>query len=185
VKDCPSMIFFGKTRGTALVDKIRALQKHPETNEVFKELYEILTILDGKATGLLTVNAFFITGLAVFLASSDQITKIGLAELSVVVLRLQLISLVVSSFFCLLVVRVTWGFGRSMPQSPTTADDFAYELQRLANVIDDRTQYYRFAWSLALIGFVLTLAWWGWRYALIGVGVVIAWWLGELAARRR
>src|SRR5207244_2333759 len=93
------MFFFGRPRGTDLVDKIRALQKHPETNEVFKELYEILTILDGKATGLLTVNAFFIAGLAVFLASSDQIGKyIGLPELPVVVIRLQLAALVVSSF---------------------------------------------------------------------------------------
>ena len=177
------MFFFGRTRGTDLVDKIRALQKHSETNEVFKQLYEILTILDGKATGLLTVNAFFIAGLAAFLASSDQIGKyIGLPELPVVVIRLQLGALVASSFLCLLVVRVTWGFVRYAPRSAATADDFTHELQRLANVIDDRTRYYWLAWLAALIGFVLTLAWWRWWYALLGFAFVGVWRLVEMAS---
>ena len=46
------MWFFGTGRGTGLLAKVKALQRHKEVAERLTQLYGILTILDQKATGL-------------------------------------------------------------------------------------------------------------------------------------
>jgi hypothetical protein len=167
--------FLGRTRGTELIRKTTALQNFGASNETFKQLYGILTILDTKATGLLTVDALLIAACVVFIGSAEQTrTLIGFAIPSRLI-EMQLAALAVSAFLCLLVVRVSWRFMEYVPDAPTSAVDFDNELRRLANVVDDRTRYYWFAWLFALIGFVLTLAWWQWWYALIGYIVVILW----------
>jgi len=167
--------FIGSARGTELIPEIKALQTLGATNETLKQLYGILTILDTKATGLLTVDALLIAAFVVFVGSSDQTSKlIGFAVPSRL-LEVQLAALAASAFLCLLVVRVSWHFLEYVPDAPTSEGDFENELQRLANVVDDRTRYYWFAWLFALIGFVLTLAWWQWWYALVGFIVIIAW----------
>jgi hypothetical protein len=175
------MWFLGRDRGVELIGKICALQGFAAdttslnvTKETLNQLYSILTILDAKATGLLTVNAFFIAALLALLASSEEVARvIGMIAPSLV-LETQLVALTFSAFLCLLVVRVSWRFLVNVSNAPTAEADFDDELRRLANVIDDRTRYYWFAWLFALIGFVLTLAWWRWWAALVGFLVVAA-----------
>jgi hypothetical protein len=167
--------FFGPDRGAELINKITAAQRVNEVNDKLVQLYTILTILDTKATGLLTVNAFLIAALVAFLASADQI-KEALGFLPPRgILRAQLVALSISAFLCLLVVRVTWKFMWYVPETASVAADFDGELRRLANVIDDRTHYYWVAWLFALVGIALCLAWWHRWAAWVAFGLVILW----------
>lgn len=169
------MWFFGKSRGTDIVGKVTALQAFGTTKDSLGQLYGVLTILDGKATGLLTVDALFIAILSTFLASADAIAKLIKVAAPSFVLEIQLTLAAVSAFLCLLVVRVSWRFLGKVPVAPANAADFNDELLRLANVVDDRTHYYWIAWLLALSAFMLTLAWWSWWWAVIAGIVVLAW----------
>jgi hypothetical protein len=162
------MWFLGKSRGTELTTKAAALSGFTGTKDTLLQLYGILSILDSKATGLLTVDAFLIAALVGITASRQEIIQQFGLSVPADVLELQLASMAVSAFLCLLVIRVTWRFMHYVPDAPQTTADFDLEIRRLANSIDDRTHYYWLAWLLALIGFVLTLAWWEWWYALIG-----------------
>lgn len=166
--------FLGPDRGSELAFKIAAAQKFGDVKDGLAQLYGILSILDTKATGLLTVNALLIAALAL-LGSADQIkSALGFAP-PPVILRTQLVVLGVSAFLCLLVVRVTWRFMWHVPETATTAADFLPELRRLANAIDDRTHYYWLAWWTALIGIVMSLAWWHRWAAWLALAVLIAW----------
>jgi hypothetical protein len=115
---CP---FLGPDRGTELAFKIAAVQKHGEVKDGLAQLYGILSILDTKATGLLTVNAFLIAALVAFFAAPDQIKNtLGFAPPRHI-LRAQLVTLGISAFLCLLVVRVTWRFMQYVPETATTS----------------------------------------------------------------
>ena len=110
-----------------------------------------------------------------FLASADQVKNaLGFVP-PPVILRAQLVVLGISAFLCLLVVRVTWRFMRYVPETAQAATDFVDELRRLANAIDDRTHYYWTAWFFALIGIVLSLAWWHRWIAWLALAAVIGW----------
>jgi hypothetical protein len=162
----------GPKRGTTLIGKVAGLSGLAPTRETLDRLYAILSILDTKATGLLTVNAFLIAVLVVFLNELDKISRVIGIEIPARILEWQMVLLGFSAFLCLLVVRVTWKFMGYVPKRPTDEAAFDDELRRLANVVYDRTLFYWLAWFFALIGFVLTLAWWHWWLLLIGFPVV-------------
>jgi hypothetical protein len=176
------MWFLGRDRGVELIGKIRALQgfaadrNSPNvTKETLNQLYGILSILDTKATGLLTVNAFLIAAILAVLASPQQLANIIGVTPPSWVLQAQLAAFILSAFLCLLVIRVSWRFFHYVPNTPLAEADFNVELKHLANVIDDRTRYYWFGWLLALTGFVMTFAWWWWWAPLVGLLVLVAW----------
>src|SRR5690349_18395981 len=90
--------FFGSDRGAELAYKIAAAQKFEAVKDGLAQLYAILSILDTKATGLLTVNAFLIAALVAFLASVDTVkAALGFAP-PPVILRAQLVALGISAF---------------------------------------------------------------------------------------
>lgn len=169
------MWFLGKSRGTNIVDKAKALQSLNTTKGALDQLYGILTVLDTKATGLLTVDTLVIA----ILASGEYMAKTIKVIAPPLVLEIQLALAALSAFLCLLVVRVSWRFLGEMPNSPATDEDCDRELRSLANVIDDRTHYYWLAWLLALGVFVLTLAWWSWWFAAVMATVVVVWSIGR------
>jgi len=173
--------FFGKNRGADLVVKVKALQglKRKHNLECLDQFYVYLTILDSKATGLLTVNALFIAILVVFLASGESIAERWQIRFSREVVELQLILVGLSALLCLLVMRVSWSFLAKVPTAPTESAHFEDELTRLANVIDDRTHYYWIAWLFALAALMLTLAWWSLCLAAVAAVVLILWALGR------
>jgi hypothetical protein len=164
-----------------LVNKVRALhRKDPSpTFEVEKhcldQFYTYLTVLDSKATGLLTVNTLFIAILVGFLtADASKVFDLQI-PFSKTVAELQLLGVFFSALLCLFVVSVSWNFLANVPTEPQDAKAFEAELKRLANVIDDRTHYYWFAWVLTLLALVATVAWWSFCVAGIVAVVVGAW----------
>lgn len=170
------MWFVGKNRGADLIGKLRALQdpSFASSKDCLAQLYGFLSILDVKATGMLTVNTLLIAILA-FLASPEAFTRFLNVPYPKLVLEIQLILAAISAFLCLLVVRMSWRCLAEVPRAPSSPAHFEDELKRLANVIEDRTLYYWVAWLLALATFVLTLAWWSWWYALIAGAVIVVW----------
>lgn len=176
-------MFFGKHRGSALLRKVEHLQEHAQTRESVNQLYTFLTVLDTKATGLLTVDAVLAAILLAFLSSREAIGRLlhqpNEARVTAIqaVLERQVWLIGTSAFLCLLVVSVSWKMLDKVPPAPTHDRDFSEELRRLANIVDDRTHYYWIAWVFALLGFLLTLAWWSWSYVATAVGVAVIWWL--------
>ncbi len=169
------MWFCGEDRGADLIGKITKLGQLPETKDKLGQLYGILTILDSKATGLLTMNALFAAILAALAADHRALADAMIAPDHQWVLIFQLGCIAVSALLCLFIVRVTWQFLSKIPQSPTKSEDFEPELRRLATVIDDRTHYYRIAWWFAVLAFSSTVAWWHMCLAIVLAVVIVAW----------
>jgi len=173
------MWFFGKQRGMDLVEKVKALQdpKLAQIKDCLDQLYSLLTILDSKATGLLTVDTLLLAILLAFLDKPREVA--GLIRVYtpklIFILKVQLVLAAISALLCLMVVRVTWRFLAKVPSALTEATAFDDEFARLANVIYDRTTYYFLAWWFALLAFLCTLAWWSWWYLAIGGIVIILW----------
>ena len=102
------MWFFGRERGIELLEKV-TVERRLSTR--LPELYAILTILDQKAAGLLTINAFLIAGLVAALTAPEKLAKLGVSAAQLDdVLKLQLLALGISAFLCLPVIRISWGF---------------------------------------------------------------------------
>jgi len=167
------MWFFGDKRGQDLIDKVRALHSQDMVKDVLTQLYADLSTLDSKASGLLTVDGLFVAILSLY----PSLNVIGDAKTRAritVLIDLQLVLAVVSAFLCMLVVRVSWRFYRLIPMNATTEADFEREIDRIANVIDDRTHYYWLAWLLTTFAFIVTLAWWSnWAGAAGAVALLI------------
>lgn len=172
------MWFVGETRGTALTGKIGSLSANnmAPTKDILIQFYGILSILDAKATGLLTVNAIAAAILTAFLAADGALAQQLHMPASLPILEFQLLLLGGSSLLCLVIIRVTWRFFAIVPSTPTLPADFDTEVKRLANVIDDRTHYYVIAWWLAIVAFGATIAWWSVCAAAI-VGILVIVWL--------
>jgi hypothetical protein len=107
-------------------------------------LYESLTILDVKATSLLTFNSIVLAAATVFfISSSSDVFRV-----------LFLIALLTMTGSCLLCLGVAW---IHWTETPSMEDErrFWVELSRLK---DKRTLSYRWAWLLSVIGLVELLA---------------------------
>ena len=150
--------FFGPERGYDAIGKIQQLHEDPNKSnkETIAWLYSVLTILDAKANSLLRVNGLLITVLAVFWGAArakDNPLNITYAQTATAMLALT--TVMVSTVFCFLIVRVNWKFlGQVSKRREGVGDqakdvyDFASEAKRLANVVDNRTHYYWIGWLL-------------------------------------
>jgi len=179
------MWFTGDNRGAELIAKVTALQKLEEPRDVLSQFYSILTTLDEKASGLLTVDTLFIAILSVLRTSdsllhgSDYFNIIGGHPKISILIDVQLGFTVFSAFLCMLVVRVTWRFYRWVPDPPSKASEFEREIEKIAKVIDDRTHYYWLAWMLTLSAFVVTLGWGSWLVMVLVAVVLVIWTRGR------
>jgi hypothetical protein len=136
----------------ALNRKLYALAAHEDDMDVkaMDRAYGILTILDDKAGGLMTVNAF-LGAIPAFsidhyknIANPDRVSAFAL-WLSVAIL----IGLILSALLCFFVVRVKWPFFHFV--KPDGGENFCKEeMAGLAKVINDRTVNYRRAWWFTL-----------------------------------
>lgn len=138
-------MFGNNDRGADLIANLEALEKDATSKARVDSLYAILTILDSKATGLLTVDALVGAVLVGVLAlPAESPIKQRVPDWAILV---SLLLTLLSAFLCLLVVRVRWRFlGR------VKGTDFSDEIKWLANVVRDRTQYYWWAWWQAIFG---------------------------------
>jgi hypothetical protein len=158
---CQNFPFIGEQRGHDALAKIKQLtldcNKH--TKETIGWLYSALTILDAKANGLLRVNSLLITLLTALLGLARlERNPLNITHDQVATAVLGLGSLIVSTIFCFMIVRVNWKFLSHVVLKPDkTTYDFEREAQRLANIVDNRTHYYSIGWVLTLIVLVLPI----------------------------
>jgi len=155
---CRAFPFFGPDRGKAAIKKFEELQE--DRNKLNKEMinwfYSILNILDAKANSLLRVNGLFITFLVFFWgAARTQGNPLKITHDQLATAVLALITVLVSTIFCFLIVRVNWKFlGKVVKVRRTIGDeerdvyDFQSEASRLSKVVDNRTHYYWIGWLL-------------------------------------
>ena len=155
---CRAMPFFGPGRGKAILGKIRSLDGN-EVKDVLNRLYAILTILDGKANGLLRVNSLFLTMLIFFIGWSHANGFPTTLEVFVPIAYFDTIALGVSSVLCLLVVAIGWRF-LGYVTLLSNGHNFGTEIMRLANVVDDRTHFFWLAWWGTFIAPFLSVLWW-------------------------
>ncbi len=175
--------FFDKNRGGDLLRKIEALQSLKASSDLLDQFYKFLTVLDSKATGLLTADAVVVAILVAFLALPQIVKTLSHDPAGVRldhvmhVLEIQVVLIAISALLCLLVVSVGWSMLDKLPPRPTRPEDCHEELRWLANVVDDRTHYYWIAWFLTLAAFLMTFAWWSWRNFVIAAVIAFFWWL--------
>jgi hypothetical protein len=138
------MPFDFRKRGEKLIDKLKALRTDSHRESV-KELYDLLTILDSKATGLLTVDALVVAILLGVLSSSKPYLP-GWG------IWISLCLTMCSALLCLLIVNLPWGFLGQVYRDASNNLSFNEEVRCLANVVHDRTWFYCSAWKLAFLG---------------------------------
>jgi hypothetical protein len=159
---CSKFPFFGSQRGQDAIEKIECLNtdKNKTHREIILSLYNMLNILDSKANGLLRVNSLFITLLVFFWGAArapGNPLKISPDLAATAVLSLILVML--STIFCFMIVRVNWKF-LGYVRKEGGAYNFANEVKRLANVVDDRTRFYWIGWLLTLTTVILPVLLW-------------------------
>lgn len=159
---CAKFAFFGSERGHDARDKIEHL--HAETNKTNKEIiswfYGALNILNSKANALLRINTMLISLLAVFWGAARTAgNPLHITPDQAATAALVLFLVMLSAVFCFMIVRVNWKFLGKV-RRVDDAYDFASEIKRLANVVDDRTHYYLFGWVLTLVAMFLPVLLW-------------------------
>jgi hypothetical protein len=167
---CKTFPFFGSERGKDATKKIGELQE--DRNKINKEtinwFYGVLNILDAKANSLLRVNGLFITLLVFFGgAARTKDNPLNITHDQIATAVLALITVMLSTIFCFLIVRVNWKFlGKVVTVRATVGTeerdiyDFQSEAERLAKVVDDRTHYYWIGWLLTFLVVLLPVLLW-------------------------
>jgi hypothetical protein len=150
-----------------LLVKIKALEGD-KPKDIIDRFYTCLDVIDGKATGLLTVNsilaAYFVAILAMPDAIRNEIKNIASWEKSAVIIVLigQLGILVISSILCIKIVKISWPF-----LFHVVGSNYDIEYKKLEEVVHSRAQNYHIArvftlivlivMSLFLAGFVVLI----------------------------
>ncbi|WP_192560504.1 hypothetical protein [Pseudomonas allokribbensis] len=140
------------------------IQNTPISGEnLLKWIYDVLAILDTKASALMRLNG-------VMLATTTFMLIHGATLQIKVLIIFNALPLTLSIILCLFVVNVDWPFlGKAkMPKTPDSATeiagqtiDFTEEFSRLESMIGIRTLIYRWAWGLSLfaaVAFIIALA---------------------------
>ena len=125
---------------------LASLKKHRKDEgyaDNFDFLYDALSILDAKASSLLTFNAVGLTALAIWLAN----IPLNFFHLS---LDFAFLGFLVSCVLCLIIVWLHW-----VSTADLDTDDAC--LVKLLEVRDSRTVLYRWAWLLAFVAVAITV----------------------------
>jgi hypothetical protein len=167
---CKTFPFFGPERGYDAIKKFGELQqdRNKLNRETINWFYSVLTILDAKANSLLRVNSLFITFLVFFWgAARTQGNPLKITHDQIATAVLALITVMVSTIFCFLIVRVNWKFLGTVGTVTAQIDnrdqvvyDFQGEAERLARVVDNRTHYYWIGWLLTFVVVLLPALLW-------------------------
>jgi hypothetical protein len=135
-----------------------ALPANQAAKDQINWLYGALTILDGKANGMLQINSLVMAVIAAFV-SYTQSPAFGpgntrLLHLGLGGCVLAFLLLAASSWRCFQIVRMGWGFLTDLTPGQPIAD-FTREIEELCGVADARTRCFWWAWQLSRIGFCL------------------------------
>ena len=115
--------------------------------EIIKWLYDALSILDGKANGLLRVNGFFLALLAGTLAFfrfiREDSQKVWLPKVHffdlIVYIGVTALLFLCSSMVCIWVVRVSWRILGKVTLAEARNSNFSREINALSHAVNDRT----------------------------------------------
>lgn len=130
--------------------------KAKDTTELF---YAALTILDSKASALMTFDSILIA------AAAFTIEKGG-GFVAIVLTLFGIVMALVAAALCLLVARISYPFLDKVTITSAAAGnpaqlDYSNELSALDEAVGTRTRYYRVAWRLsvaALFPFLIVFA---------------------------
>lgn len=118
-------------------------------------IYEVLGILDTKASALMRLNGVMLAAATFMLAPTSNASL-----LTKIIITISALPSSISIILCLLIVNVGWPFlgkaGVVKPTETTTENplpkiDFSTEFSDLESMIGKRTCIYRTAWTLSLI----------------------------------
>lgn len=123
--------------------------------QAVKWLYELLSVLDSKASALMRLNGVMLAAAAFLLSTTDAgAPDVHLMDVSrVVILWIAALS-AVSIGLCLLVVSVDWPF-LGLVREISGELDFTDEVNNLQRVSQIRQGLYRSAWIVSFIASVL------------------------------
>jgi hypothetical protein len=125
----------------------------PKAKDTTEFLYAALTILDSKASALMTFDSILIA------AAAFTIEKDSGFDWQRVFTLLAIVIALVAAALCLLVARISYRFLGKVAMTPAAAEtparlDYSNELSALDEAVIKRTGYYRTAWGLSLMALV-------------------------------
>jgi hypothetical protein len=117
-----------------------------------KYLYEFLTVLDFKASALMTFDGILIA------AAAFAVEKLGVVNAQRVLTLLVIFMALIAAGLCLYVARVSYPFLGKVVMTPATPGppptpgtlDYSQELEALADAVTKRTKAYQIAWWLSV-----------------------------------
>lgn len=126
--------------------------------EVLLSFYEMMNILDDKGLALLAFHGIIVAATTFAAEKGGVFSRRGLARwLAIMVIFLSLSGAVA----CLFVSEVSYPFLGYVACKTPGSLDFTDEINRLANLVDWRTDYFHFAWWCSIVVIPL-FAWMFW-----------------------
>jgi len=143
---------------TQLANTISALLKSDQRDEI-RWIYDALSVLDTKASGLLSFNGILIALTSALLGFVLQTPISG--YFYPVLVGGGLAACVVSSLFCIRVLWIGWDFLGNVSEESSDGNlkyDFNVEVAELVKVLQKRTRHHHLAvsitlWDLAFMAF--------------------------------
>ena len=126
----------------------------PDSREIVRTFYDILTVLDNKGLALLAFDGIIVAATTFAAEKSGAFHKRGIAR------RLAVFTIVLAlaaSVACLLVSEISYPFFYFVTCDAPHSLDYTDEINHLANLVDWRTAYFHLAWWCSLIAIPLFL----------------------------
>ena len=119
----------------------------PTGDKVLEWIYQLLSVLDTKASALMRLNGVMLAAAAFMLRPDGEPSRAF-----TFIVASSAIGSTVSIAFCLLVVSVDWRFlGLATSDDSKKEIDFTDEFFHLQKVTDFRQFFYRAAWTISLL----------------------------------
>jgi len=119
--------------------------------EIKEAFYGNLTVLDTKASALMTFDGILIA------VASFTVQQGGVFEDEPLLALIVIITALIASGLCLFVAQISYPFFGKVIINPPQTLDFTAEIKALHGAVDWRTVFYRSAWWLSLLAIVLFL----------------------------
>jgi hypothetical protein len=124
----------------------------PDGKEVIRTFYDVLTILDTKGLALLAFDGIIVAATTFAAEKGGVFNRAGLARwLAIIVIVLSL----AAAAACLFVSEISYPFFYHVTCTRTNGLDFSAELNRLADLVAWRTNYFVFAWWCSILAIPL------------------------------
>lgn len=127
----------------------------PNAREMLRTFYDVLTVLDNKGLSLLAFDGIIVAATTFTAEKGGIFQKPGLARwLAIVVIALSLAGAVA----CLFVSEISYPFFYYVSCNTPHSLDYTSEINRLADLVGWRTNYFQFAWWCSIVAIPLFAA---------------------------